>query len=136
MAKKGQKVRFIAGKYGGRKGWIDEDREAGQDTVPVIVNLGRKGEWETYVYTFSVELERLIAATTYAEAVIQQNPDLDCALTKVCRDFARCNIKKDLPGFTQIIKKKLEEGTKYLESKGNKALYRHIKFNHSNAMEG
>jgi N-acetylglutamate synthase/N-acetylornithine aminotransferase len=75
-------------------------------------------------------------ATTYAEAVIQQCPDLDCALTKVCRDFAKCNINKDQSGFTQIVQRKVVEATTLLEAKGSKGLYHNIKFTHrdSNAM--
>ena len=47
---KGKRVRFIAGKYGGKSGWIDLDRPEGDGAVLVIVDLGRKGEKNTYVY--------------------------------------------------------------------------------------
>ena len=57
MAKKGKEVRFIGGKYGGKKGWVDDDRKQGNNTIPVIVNLGKKGEKETYVYDYSVAIE-------------------------------------------------------------------------------
>jgi hypothetical protein len=31
MAKKGKEIRFIGGKYGGKKGWVDLDRTLGID---------------------------------------------------------------------------------------------------------
>jgi hypothetical protein len=79
MARKGKKVRFIGGKYGGKKGWVDDDRNLGTGTIPVIVDLGKKGEKETYVYKYSVALEATVNPTCYAEAVIQQCPDLEWA---------------------------------------------------------
>jgi hypothetical protein len=50
MVMKGKAIRFIGGKYDTKKGWIDTDREAGENTIPVVVDLGKKGERETYVY--------------------------------------------------------------------------------------
>ncbi len=49
MARKGKKVRFIGGKYGGKKGWVNDDRNLGTGTIPVIIDLCKKGEKETYV---------------------------------------------------------------------------------------
>jgi hypothetical protein len=72
MAKKGKEARFIGGNYGVKKGWVDDDREHGNNTIPVMVNLGEKGEKETYVYISSVDIEPTTVPTCYAEAVIQQ----------------------------------------------------------------
>jgi hypothetical protein len=129
MAKKGKEIRFIGGKYGGKKGWVDLDRTPGIDTTPVIVNLGKKGEKVTYVYDYSFEVEATTAPTCFAEAIIQQCPDIDCSLTKVCRDFAKCNIKVDPTGFINIVQKKITEAVNLQDDKGSKALYRIIKFN-------
>jgi hypothetical protein len=128
MAKKGQSIRFVGGKYGGKKGWINVDKTAGEETTPVIVNLKKKGEKETYVYNFSFEIEHATEPSSYAGAVLKQCPDLDCALTKLCRDFAKCSIKKDYPGFAAIIERKLQEATELIESKGSRGLYRRIEF--------
>lgn len=129
MVKKGTQIRFIGGKYRERKGWINEDKEAGENTVPVIVDLGKKGEKATYVYENSIEKEPTAAPSSYAEAVLQQCPDLDCSLTKLCRDFAKCNIKTDPAGFFAIIERKMKEATTQHEAKGSKALYRAIRYN-------
>jgi hypothetical protein len=58
MARKGKKVHFIGGKYGGKKGWVNDDRNLGTGTIPVIVDLGKKGEKETYVYEYIVWLSK------------------------------------------------------------------------------
>jgi hypothetical protein len=42
MARKGKKVHFIGGKYGGKKGWVNDDRILGTGTISVIVDLGKK----------------------------------------------------------------------------------------------
>mmetsp|Transcript_1023 Transcript_1023/g.1383 ORF Transcript_1023/g.1383 Transcript_1023/m.1383 type:complete len:83 (-) Transcript_1023:209-457(-) len=43
VAIKGDEIRFIAGKYGGKSGWINTQEAADETVTPVIVNLGRKG---------------------------------------------------------------------------------------------
>jgi hypothetical protein len=128
MVMKGKEIRFIGGKYGTKKGWINTDKEPGENTIPVIVNLGKKGEWETYVFEENVADEPTTRPSSYAEAVIQQCPDLDQALTKLARDFAKCSIHVDPNGFFLLVQKKVDEATKQHEAKGSKALYRNIKY--------
>jgi hypothetical protein len=36
---KGQAIRFIAGKYAGKKGWVDLYGKEGDEKTPVIVDL-------------------------------------------------------------------------------------------------
>ena len=38
---KGKKIQFIARKYAGKDGWIDEAEESDEAVTSVIVNLGR-----------------------------------------------------------------------------------------------
>jgi hypothetical protein len=128
MATKGQRIRFVGGKYGGKKGWINLEKPAGEETTPVIVNLKKKGEKATYVYNYSFEIESTTEPSSYAGAVLQQCPDLDCALTKLCRDFAKCSIFRDYPGFAAILDRKMQDATELMESRGSRGLYRHIKF--------
>jgi hypothetical protein len=80
--KKGRQIRFIGGKYGGKKGWIND---------------GKKGEKAMYVFDNSVDNEPTGTPSSYGDAILLQCPDLDCSLTKLCWDFAKCNIKVD-PG--------------------------------------
>ena len=131
MVTKGNKVCFLVGKYAGKKGWINLDggeRNSG-DTIGVIVNLHRRGEKVTYVYPESIQEEATTQPTSYAEAILEQCPDVDAGLTKICRDLAKCNIKRDSNGIFAVIQRKLNEAVVLQESKGSKALYRHIDYN-------
>jgi hypothetical protein len=65
------------------------------------------------------DLEPMASPACYAEAVIQQCPDLECSLTKVCRDFAKCNIKDDPTGFMAIIHQKMLLKEKLFRYRGN-----------------
>ena len=65
---KGKSVCFIAGKYAGKTGWVNVAMEHGENTIPVIVNLGKKGEKVTYVYSDNLALEE-----SY-EPVVKQCP--------------------------------------------------------------
>jgi hypothetical protein len=125
---KGKEIRFIGGKYVGLKGWINVSKTPGYNTIPVIADTKKKGEWETYVFLYNIEDEPQTPPTSYAAAVLQACPDLDGALTKICRDFAKCDIRRDYDGFYKIMGKKLGDAAKLQDDKGSKALYRHIDF--------
>jgi hypothetical protein len=129
-ALKGDCVRFVAGKYGGKTGWINLSERADEEIVPVVVNLGRKGEKATYVYRTSVQLDtsETKAPTCYAEAVINQCPDIEKALVEVSRKLAKCDVRRDPDGFQRILEQKLSEAIAYQEGKGSKAMYRRINF--------
>jgi hypothetical protein len=129
---KGREIRFIGGKYVGCKGWIDLSKDPGDNTIPIIAETKKRGEYSTYVFKWNVEDEPQTPPSNYAAAVIQTCPDLDVALTKICRDFAKCEIKKDYDGFFVILGAKLEAAAKLQADKGPKALYRHIDFNNGN----
>ena len=73
---KGKSVCFIAGKYAGKTGWVNVAMEHGENTIPVIVNLGKKGEKVTYVYSDNLALEESYELKSYAEAVVKQCPDI------------------------------------------------------------
>lgn len=108
--RKGKQVRFVAGKYGGKDGWIDASKEEGDDTVPVIVNLGKKGEKATFVYKSSIEYEMHGLPSSYAEAVLQQCPDLERKLVDFCRDLAKCDIQRDPAGILNIFSRRTLSG--------------------------
>jgi hypothetical protein len=127
-ARKGDKIRFIAGKYGGKTGWLNISEPADDKVTPVIVDQGRKGEKITYVYTSSFKLQSTTVPTSYAEAVIQQCTDVEKDLVAVCRKLAKCDLRRDLPGFKAVLSSKLQEATEWQESKGSKAMFRKIQF--------
>jgi hypothetical protein len=125
---KGKEIRFIGGKYVGLKGWINISKSPGYNTIPVIADTKKKGEWETYVFQCNIKDEPQTPPSNYAAAVIQACPDLDGALTKICHDFMKCDIRRDYAGFYEIMGKKLDAAAKLQDDKGSKALYRHIDF--------
>ena len=125
---KGQAIRFIAGKYAGKKGWIDVSGEDGDETTPVIVNLRKKGEKSTYVNDSSFEVEPTGPPASYAEAVIQQCPDLQIQLVGTCQGFAKADIGRDAAGQFKVIEKTMQEALVWQMSKGSKGLYRKIEY--------
>jgi hypothetical protein len=128
-AVKGKPVRFIAGKYGGKTGWVNILENANEEIVPFIVNLGRKGGKATFVYRSSVWLDGSEAApNSYAWAALQQCPDIERSLVEVARKLAKCDIKRDAVGFQKVIQSKLNDAIVHQESKGSKAMYRKINF--------
>jgi hypothetical protein len=125
-AMKGDAIVFIGGKYGGKTGWINTNKEAGENTTPVIADLGSKGEKDTYVFKQSLRKEKV--ATSYAEAVLAQCPAIDVLTTKLCRDLAKFSIKQDASGIVAFFDKKLNDANTLQDAKGAKALYRHVTF--------
>jgi len=136
VAIKGEEICFIAGKYGGKSGWINPEEPADETITPVIVNLGCKGVKSTFVYTSSIRRISLLASpNTYTEAVIQQCPDIDSAMPRywknlvtVTRQLAKCDLDRDAKGFQAVINQKLTEARDWQQSKGSKAMYRKIQF--------
>ena len=129
---KGAPVRFIAGKYGGKKGWINlEDDNDNDDVAAVIINLGKKkGEKKTYVYSSSYREEiKDEEVKSYAWAVLQQCPDMEKDLIGVCRKFAKCNIQKDADRIMAVVHKTMDEAVHWQNDKGAKALYHKIQYN-------
>ena len=129
----GEPVSFVAGKYGGLKGWL-YGTDAGNDTVAVIVNRGKKkGLKYTYVYRSSVikESERE-PDESYAEAAIRQCPDIEKSLVYVCRLLAKCDIQRDPDGLYAAFARRIDEATIWQESKGSKAEYRWIEYDSDN----
>ena len=129
MGEKGKQIRFIAGKYAGKQGWEDLARQQGDKTIPVIVDLGKRGEKETYVYNSSYVLNDASSLPgSYAEAVIQQCPDLEKMLVATCRAFAKTDIGRDPEGFHRLFNQHLHQAVYWQRSKGSKALYRSIAY--------
>ena len=128
VAIKGQPIRFIAGKYGGKNGWVNTEEPADESITPVIVNLGRKGEKTTYVYTSSIKPINDAPPNSYAEAVLEQCPDIEKNLVAVSRQLAKCDLTRDPDGFRGVVNQKLNEAHHWQEAKGAKAMYRKIKY--------
>ena len=126
---KGPEIYFVSGKYVGKTGWLDLSEEADDETTPVIVDLKKKGEEKvTFVYNDNWKRKPTTNPTYYAEAVIQQCPDVEVSLVSTARKLAKCDIGRDLEGFNKVITTKIHEAVDWQKKKGSKAMYRKIKY--------
>ena len=106
---KGEDIRFIAGKYAGKKGWMNlamKDFGSAQK-IHVLVDRSdvRKGVMTaSFVYRSSITLERLYKnATILSAAVVQQCPDIEAKLIAVCRAFVVARVQNENDGFLEIV---------------------------------
>lgn len=126
---KGDEIRFIAGKYSGKTGWINTSEVADDRVTPVIVDLGaRRGEKETFVFTGSFKRNENKPPTTYAEAVLQQCPDIERDFVMVSRKLAKCGLERDVVGFQKELTELMNDAVKWQREQGSKASYRKIYF--------
>ena len=61
--------------------------------------------------------------TSYAEAVIDQCPDIEKMLVQLCRALAKCDVQRDEDGFKRVIAQKMDKAVKWQESKGSEAMH-------------
>jgi hypothetical protein len=126
---KGEEIRFKKGTYLGKTGWIDNDALGLNAMVWVYVD-NWKGDGRmkhTKVKKSSIaQMHR--EPTSYAEAVIQQNPDIEAKLDKLCLDLAMCDIDKDAKGIMEVIRQRLEKATVEHNLLSYKKKSRHIIF--------
>jgi hypothetical protein len=98
---KGGESRFARGTYKGCTGWIGLANKAKKDWVWVVVDdQDYEEEAHTRVWKSSIH-EAHKAPTTWAEAAIQQHPEIEEAIIQVSRLFATCNM--DQPAWTSVI---------------------------------
>lgn len=128
--RKGAPIRFVAGKYAGKKGWLNLNEEGDSLISPVVVNLGRKhGERATYAYHTSFKEEDEIKnPSSYAEAALQQQPHLERALVTTCRIMAQCDAENNINAFKALFSKYLNDAVKGQKDKGHLANYKKIEY--------
>jgi hypothetical protein len=124
---KGRAIRFQDGKYFGKTGWMDADKRPTPKMYYVIVDLGDGTLKSTKVMKTSVG-NRHEPPTSYAMAAIQQHPDIEKQITKLCRDLAECSIGRDAQGLFRILEKNLSEATETQDQMGSGARYRRVDF--------
>jgi hypothetical protein len=125
---KGEAIRFKKGIYKGKTGSIDNDAE-GLDTMIWVYVDNWKGRHTKHTKVKKSSIAQVhVEATSYAEAVIQQHPDIESTLDKLCLDLAMCGIHKDAKGIMELIHKRLEKATVEHSQLGYKKRYRHVDF--------
>jgi hypothetical protein len=124
---KGDPIRFIKGKYKGKTGWRNKDKESTRERLYVIVDLGNNKLKATWVKKSSAKPAIQPRPTSYSEAVLQQCPDIEEKLEKLCAELAMCKIERDPNGILAIINVKLAEACETQAGK-SRALYRSIDY--------
>jgi hypothetical protein len=136
MSDKGNPIRFVRGKYKGKTGWCDKDKGSTKERLYVIVDLGTNLVKRTWVKKISARPAIQPSPTSFSEAVLQQCPELEEKLEKLCAELAMCKIEKDPNGIITVIHRKLSEACQAQASKGSRALYRDIIYHKVEADEG
>jgi hypothetical protein len=127
---KGEAIRIKKGTYIGKTGWIDADAKVLDTMVWVYVdnwNGDGRSIKHTKVKKSSIS-QKDREPTTYAEAVIQQHPDIDATLDKLCLDLAMCNIHKDEKGIMELVHQRLGKATDEHNKLGYKKKIREVNF--------
>jgi hypothetical protein len=126
---RGHQIRFVSGIYKGKTGWIDNDQKDTAKMRYVIVDLGSGRTKKTRVNKESVG-KPLGTPSCYAEAVLQQCPDIEQKLIKLCLELAKCSIGIDAAGILGIFNKQLHKATNAQLSLGSTATFRQVTYTH------
>jgi hypothetical protein len=132
---KGEEICIIDGKYKKHNGW----HWAGKDDTPkfthVIVLLENGQELGTKVKKGNVRAW-LMPPTNYVEAALQQHVDIDCALHKVCKLLAKCNLMTGHEEAAQhFFMKRMETAISQQAAEGSKATWYHVDFSDASKTE-
>jgi hypothetical protein len=104
-------------------GWTQTTKPPTPKMYYVIVDLGNGTLKSTKVMKTSVGRQHE-PPTLYAMAAIQQHPDIEKQITKLCRDLAECSIGHDARGLTRILDEKMNETIETQDQMGSGARYR------------
>jgi hypothetical protein len=126
---KAEEIRFQRGTYLGKTGWIDNDGTKLGTMVWVYVDIwnGDRRMKHTNVKKSSLAKKHLVPSS-YAEAVMQQNPDIKAKLDKLCRDLAMCSIHKDPNGIIELVRQGLQKASVEQDELGYKKKFRKVVF--------
>lgn len=122
-----QPIRFVAGSYKGKSGWIDPTRPALDRRTPVIVNAPKKGGlYQTNVDHGNWRPISNDHPMTLAEAVFLV-PDVEAKVVDACRSIVKFNVCKDEEGIEEVKElfgEELEKAQQWQVNKGERAVWR------------
>ena len=96
--RKGEKIKFIGGKYKGLIGYIDKEKTDTPQCKYVIVKLKDGNEKATYVKKKNVKLAKSRDApkpTNYIDAMLESCPDIEADLNRLAMKVASCGHKEE-----------------------------------------
>jgi ribosomal protein L35 len=127
--KKGAKIRFVRGKYKGRKGWLNDAMENSRSRHYVIVKPKKRSKDEeqaTYVEPTSYLLFSDKTPENRFEATIQAIPDIDCLISDLAKCCVECHLTAGNSG--TAVAARLAEAMiaweNHMNAKGSKGKYR------------
>lgn len=127
ILKKATPIRFVAGAYKGKSGWIDPTRVSTDRRTPVIVNVPKKGGmYQTNVENGNWREITTDEPMTLAEAVFLV-PDVEAKVVDACRTIVKFDVCKDEEGIEEVKElfgEELEKAQDWQERKGDKAVWR------------
>ena len=127
MSDKGDEIRFVKGTYQGRNGWLNKNRRSKKSRYSyVIVDLEEEGEKPTRVLTTSIRKPHKVP-TSFEEAALQQHPDIELAMIRLCEMWAECGLN-DGNNATRLFVEELHNAHESLKTQGNKARHRQVHF--------
>ena len=123
---KGDRIRFIHGKYKGKDGWwnLAQTFPETSNDVHVMVSLSATKEKPTHVRFTSIRPEHK-APCNRVQAAFQQYPAMEAQLAKLCQMLTACGLgdEQDLSNF---IVAELASSKRDLNRQGDKAQYKHV----------
>ena len=125
MSDKGDPIKFTKGKYVGKTGWKNKEKGSTRERLYVIVDLGNDVLKRTWVKKSSAKSRTQATPTSFAEAVLQQCPDVEEKLDSLCAELAMCNIGRDPNGLVAIMYATLNEAC-HTQNRKRRALYRSV----------
>ena len=95
---KGEAVRVIAGKYGGRKGWKHKEKGETESQVYVILQAvsqqqGRPAQPSKVVRISKSHVIKFEVAVTQAQKALEQKPKLQEKMTDLAKELVKLNIE-------------------------------------------
>jgi L-lactate utilization protein LutC len=133
-AKKGKQILFVAGKYDGKKGWIDLGQDEMRKMVGVIVEGKRPGDEVIVTKVFQSSVKEVGVRKnpeSYEEALLDQHLDIEALIEKLAKELARCEITGKGGSADEIVsalKKKITKAHYNQSLLGHDARWRKVKF--------
>lgn len=127
--RKGAAIKFVAGVYCGKEGWINEDGKKSDTYYYVIVDLGRQRPKLTHVKQTSVAFKEDIdkVPLTPEHAILQEFEDVDRTMDKLAKILTECKIFSFSSTLADIMNVKIEKVLSAQEIRGARyPVYRNV----------
>lgn len=132
----------MKGKYAGMEGWLNTKKKSNKNSFyrSVIVKLEDEDGEEERVKATRVKRNSIrdlwpTTITTYEEAALQQNPDIERAMIELAEMFAQCGVTSN-NGFLRLFDKELTRARTFQNKLGHKGRYRYIFFGNGDRENG